>query len=357
MPSTFFITTSIMLLLGGIGGRLASLTLLPLPFMLGSLLVASFAAGFGGRFLPTGYVFPQRFRIAFIACIGLMIGARVTPELVSSLHQLGYSLAAISVFVGLALWINFQIFHRIGGMDRTTAFFAGAPGGLIESITLGEAANADIKQLVAQQFLRIIFVVAVVPIAISLYVGHPVGSAGGLAIGARTAVDVQDLALAALVIAAGLGIGHTLRLPAWQLTGPLLAAAALSFFGLASLNLPQWMINISQVVIGTSLGLRFTGLGKRMLLRSLGLSALSVGSMLAIGGIMALILHPLVDQPYDVLLITFAPGGVTEMGLIALSLHANPAFVTLHHIYRIALTVFVLGFGAKRFHRAPEQGF
>jgi len=34
---------------------------------------------------------------------------------------------------------------------------------------------------------------------------------------------------------------------------------------------------------------------------------------------------------------------VTEMALVALSLQANPAFVTLHHIYRILLTVVALG--------------
>ena len=52
-------------------------------------------------------------------------------------------------------------------------------------------------------------------------------------------------------------------------------------------------------------------------------------------------------QPFDVLLICFSPGGVTEMSMIALSLAANPAYVTLHHIYRIFLTVILMGFGAK----------
>jgi uncharacterized membrane protein AbrB (regulator of aidB expression) len=31
------------------------------------------------------------------------------------------------------------------------------------------------------------------------------------------------------------------------------------------------------------------------------------------------------------------------MALVALSLQANPAFVTIHHIYRIVLTVLTLG--------------
>jgi uncharacterized membrane protein AbrB (regulator of aidB expression) len=39
------------------------------------------------------------------------------------------------------------------------------------------------------------------------------------------------------------------------------------------------------------------------------------------------------------------------MALIALSLNANPAFVTLHHVYRIILTVFVLTWVARRVER------
>jgi uncharacterized protein len=48
------------------------------------------------------------------------------------------------------------------------------------------------------------------------------------------------------------------------------------------------------------------------------------------------------------LLISFSPGGVTEMALIALSLNANPAVVTLHHLYRIILTVVMLGVAKRR---------
>ena len=46
---------------------------------------------------------------------------------------------------------------------------------------------------------------------------------------------------------------------------------------------------------------------------------------------------------FDVLLVSFAPGGVTEMALVALSLSANPAVVTAHHIWRIILTVLEIG--------------
>jgi uncharacterized membrane protein AbrB (regulator of aidB expression) len=109
------------------------------------------------------------------------------------------------------------------------------------------------------------------------------------------------------------------------------------------------MLSASQIVIGTTLGTRFVGIRPAMLWRGAWLAVLSVGTMLLVGTAMALVLVPLTGEHFDVLLISFAPGGVTEMALIALSLNANPAFVTLHHIYRIVLTVLVIGRVAKRF--------
>ena len=73
--------------------------------------------------------------------------------------------------------------------------------------------------------------------------------------------------------------------------------------------------------------------------------------MLFVSAVFASALVPLTGQPFDVLLISFAPGGVTEMSLVALSLQANPAFVTLHHIIRILITVAGLMLTARSFKR------
>ncbi len=73
--------------------------------------------------------------------------------------------------------------------------------------------------------------------------------------------------------------------------------------------------------------------------------------MLILAALFAEILYVAVGEPFDVMLISFAPGGVTEMALIALSLQANPALVTLHHIWRILITVIGLGLSARWLRR------
>lgn len=323
---------------------------LPLPFLLGPLIVTAVIAVARPRPMPRDYAFPQWIRLIFITVIGVMIGAQVTPDLFADAPLLLISFAALGVFVLLAHGWNYAVFRHLGGYDRVTAFFASAPGGLYESIALGEEAGADLPRLMLQQFLRIIVVVSALPIGLSLWLGTPVGSAAGLSLAART-VPWADLPVIVLTGIAGYGIGRVLRMPAAQLTGPMAAAAAVSLSGLAPMGVPQWMVNEAQIVLGTALGMRFVGISPAMILRGAWMSVLSVGGMLVLAGIGALALRPVIGQDFDVLLISFAPGGVTEMALVALSLSANPAFVTLHHIFRILITVVALGLSAKWLRR------
>ncbi len=314
---------------------------LPLPYLLGPLCVTALIATLAQRALPPDYEFPQWLRMIFIAVIGLMIGAQVSPQLFENAGRLAASAAALIVFVLLAISFNYQVFRRLGGYDRATAFYSSTPGGLYESLAMGEEAGADMSRLILQQFLRVIVVVTVLPIGLSLLLGSPVGSAGGMTL-ARPSVPLEVLPVILALGGAGLLAGRVLRLPAGQLTGPMAVAAAVSLSGLAPLNIPQWLVNDAQIVIGTALGMRFTGLSRRLIVRGMGLSLVSVGGMLLLAGVFAILLVPLAGEGFDVMLISFAPGGVTEMALVALSLQANPAFVTIHHIFRILITVVLM---------------
>lgn len=343
MTRANILTTLALVLVGGAGGGIAHLLHTPLPFMLGSLVATALAAVLFTSKIPQGYVFPQKFRLIFLAVIGVMIGAQVSPDLIALLPAMLISFAGLIAFVILAHGGNYLIFRYIGGYDQPTAFYSATPGGLLESIAMGEAAGADIATLTMQQFLRIILVITLVPVGLSIWMGAPVGSAGGMMLAHASPSDFSHLHVVVLTAMAGLWLGHRLHLPAWQLTGPLFAAATVSATGLGILDLPNWMISVCQVVIGASLGMRLGGLHGNALLRGLGLGLVSVTLMLGLGLAFALGLMRLTDQPLDVLLVSFAPGGVTEMALVALSLNANPALVTAHHIWRIILTVIELG--------------
>ncbi len=342
------LVTIILIAISAVSGVVAEKIGLPLPYLLGPLCVTALIATALPTALPRGYEFPNWLRMIFIAVIGLMIGAQVTPDLFDNPGRLVLSALALVAFVILSIAYNFQVYRRIGGYDRATAFYSSTPGGLYESLAMGEEAGADMARLILQQFLRVIVVVTVLPIGLSLWIGAPVGSAGGMTL-ARPDVPLDVLPI--ILALGGLGIlaGRVLRLPAGQLTGPMAVAAITSLTGLMPLDIPQWLVNDAQIVIGTALGMRFTGLSRTLILRGLGLSALSVGGMLILAAGFAWCLAPVAREEFDTMLISFAPGGVTEMALVALSLQANPALVTLHHILRILITVIVLIASARHF--------
>ena len=339
-----------LIILGTLAGTAAKILGFPLPYLLGPLLSSCVVATALPRHLPEGYAFPPLLRLVFIAVIGLMVGAQVTPELFANASRLVLSFAALTLFVVLCVAYNFWVYHRVGRYDRVTAFYSSTPGGLFESLAMGEEAGGDVAKLTLQQFLRIILVVTILPFGLSLWLGEPVGSAGGMTL-AKPEVPWTDLPLVVLAGFAGSWAGHLLRLPAKQITGPMIMAAGLSLSGLLQIDIPQWLVDVAQIVVGTALGMRFTGLSRTLILRGAGLSLMSVGGMLMLAASFAFVLMPLTGEGFDVLLISFAPGGVTEMALVALSLQTNPAFVTLHHIMRILLTVLGLVLSSRGLRR------
>lgn len=344
MPT--IVLTSLLLCLStcaAFGARAAGL---PLPFLIGPLLVTGLLFTLTSHRLPSRYRFPARLRLVFITLIGVTIGAQITPELFAEPSRLAVSASALVVFIILAHAWGYLVMRKLGRYDRATAFYSAAPGGLFEAIAMGEEAGADPARLTLQQFLRIIVVVTLLPVGLSLWYGAPVGSSAGMSF-ASESVTIEDIIKAAAAGLIGLGLGHILRLPAKQITGPMGVAGLATATGLFHPDLPQWLIDTAQIVVGTALGTRFGGMSRQSLLQGVWLTFIAVGGMLVISAIFAVSLMTWLEMPFDVLLISFAPGGVTEMSLVALSLTANPAFVTLHHIARIVMTVIGLAIFAR----------
>ncbi|MEL6168708.1 MAG: AbrB family transcriptional regulator [Pseudomonadota bacterium] len=332
----------------GLAGGLAALALdAPLPFLLGSLIAT---AGFaiwrsirGGGTLD----FPQVLRKTFVAIIGVKIGASFSPEILGILPTLWLSMLGMVAFAALAQLIGYTLYRRVGGYDRTTALFAAAPGGLIEAVALGEAAGGDPRVLTIQHFTRIVLVVVSVPFLFFAWSGTTVGSAAGETLGEGPA-RVFDLTMIGVLAVAGLVLGGRLRMPAAHLLGPLLLSAIVHGTGLVTLQSPAWLLNTAQIVVGTGLGMMFAGAEPRLLARAVVLGGLTLGLMLGLAIAFAFGLAALTPLAVETLFVSFAPGGVTEMSLIALSLQTNPVIVTAHHVFRIVLTATALGVVARR---------
>ncbi len=332
---------AVTLCLGAVGGALAWWARLPLGFLLGSLVVVGVTAAAGWRPFGRAMLLPARLRFSFVPVIGVAIGGAFTPAVAQEALGWGPSLLALCVFVPTAHGIGYFIYRR-GGLARVDAFFGAVPGGLIESVQLGEEAGADVRLLTVLQFLRLILTIISVPMMFWALTGTPVGSASGAQmVGADAPLGLWEVAVLIAAGLVGVAMGRLLRLPGWIITGPILVSSLVHGLGWVEGVPPGWLVAVTQVVLGTGLGARFAGVDRGMLLRAgrlavgNGVAALTLAFGFAQG------LHLWVGEPVAAVFLAFAPGGLAEMSLIALSLQMSVIYVTAHHVARIVLAVTV----------------
>lgn len=335
------------LVIGGIGGLAAYLVHLPLGFLLGSMIVTAALAVTGVQPLGHQITLPAKLRFSFVPVIGVAIGGAFTPAVAGAILGWLPSLAALCLFVPLAHWMGYRI-YRWGGLDPMTALYGAVPGGLIESVQMGEEAGADVRLLTLLQFLRLIMTILTVPLIFLGLTGHSVGSASGAEmVGAEAALSLWEVALMLVAGAVGAVVAKALRFPGYIITGPILFSAVFHGLGWMKAIPPAWLIAATQVVLGTGLGARFVGADRGMLVRAGRLAMVNGVAALTLAFAFAGLVHWLAGEPLAAAFLAFAPGGLAEMSLIALSLNMSVIYVTAHHVARIILAVWLAKFAGR----------
>lgn len=319
------------ILVGTIGGAVFYLLNLPLPWMLGALFATMTASLANAPILG-----PARLRPAVVAVIGVLLGSRFTPEIIAGASAWTGTVAILMVYVIAVALIVVPFYRFAGRFDWVTAYFAGMPGGLSEMIEIGEASGAKPALIILAHSLRIVVTIALIAFWFRIVEGHAVGASMGAAEAPLTWLDALLLLASAIV---GSLIGRKLRFPAPTFLGPLLISAVLHLAGLTESAPPGILVNTAQVLLGTVLGCRFLGISARTVVPA---AALAIGATvltLSVAFGAGLAMGHLAGVAPEQALLALAPGGLTEMGLIALAIHADVAFVALHHVVRILFVI------------------
>lgn len=319
------------LVIGTAGGAVFYLLNLPLPWMLGALFATMAASIANAPILG-----PARLRPAVVAVIGVLLGSRFTPDIVAGASAWIGTVAVLMVYVVAVALVVVPFYRFVGRFDWVTSYFAGMPGGLSEMIEIGEANGAKPAPIILAHSLRIVVTIALIAFWFRIVEGHAVGSSMGAADAPLTWLDAL-LLLASAVL--GSLLGKWLRFPAPTFLGPLLVSAVLHLVGLTESAPPGLLVNTAQVLLGTVLGCRFLGISARTVLPA---AVLAIGATLltlALALCAGLAMGHLAGIAPDQALLALAPGGLTEMGLIALAIQADVAFVALHHVVRILFVI------------------
>lgn len=318
------------LALGGVSGAAADAIGVPLAWMLGPLVVIGTASVLGLRlsFHPWGR------RVGQIL-IGAAIGLYFTPpvaglvgELLPLMVMAAILLILASVGIGLVL-------ERIAHVDRATAYFASVPGGVVEMAILAQSFGGQPAPVALAQSMRILLVVATVPIAVSLSGVH------GDSVFSPIDLAFDPARLILLLLLAGLaGVAlDRLRLPNAFMLGAMAVAIVTALFELPLSSIPSPMVSFGQVLLGTALGLGFQRSHIHMLWRFVPLALIGTVLLMAIAAGLAWPLARLIDLDVATMVLALAPGGITEMGVTAKILGLGVPLVSAFHVVRIALVV------------------
>ncbi|TAG22378.1 MAG: AbrB family transcriptional regulator [Rhodobacterales bacterium] len=317
--------------IGAAGGGIFYVLGLPLPWMLGALFATMAASVANAPILG-----PSRLRPAVVAVIGVLLGSSFTPAIIAEASAWTGTVAILLVYVIAVALVVVPFYRFAGKFDWVTAYFAGMPGGLSEMIEIGEASGAKPAPIILAHSLRIVITIALIAFWFRIVEGHDVGASTVRAEMPLTGIDGLLLLGSAVI---GSVIGQKLKFPAPTFLGPLLVSAILHLAGTTESAPPGLLVNIAQVLLGTVLGCRFLGISPSTLIPAavlaLGATTLSLGLALLAG----LSMGHLAGISLDQALLALAPGGLTEMGLIALAIHADVAFVALHHVMRILFVI------------------
>lgn len=330
----------------GVGGLLVSLTGLPIGWMIGTLLTATILSIFYPQLvkLPKGHDGLSKYWLYMGQLIlGIELGRQVNSTVISVFHQNWLSVAVmlllsvvISLVTGLFLWKHSRL-------DMMTSFFATTPGGLSSIPGIAEEFGANTGVVSIVQTLRAFMVILIIPIVISVWFGHTVPA---LPVDIAVPFRLEQLGVTLLfVCVAGLGyrLAKIAKIPAPWLIGSMLGIALLNIFGTALSGYefvawwPKNLLIISQVLIGASIGSRFT---KEMFS---GLAKTLIASFISIAGLIlamfgcAYAVSRFTDITFLTSGLAFAPGGIAEMSTTALVLNGDATFVVAVQVLRVVL--------------------
>lgn len=336
------------------GGALFAWAEAPLAWMLGALIAVTMASLAGGR--PT---IPAPLRTMMVAVLGVMLGSAFTPDIAG--HIIAWSGAVLVLMGFLVVTMALAVtFFRFGvGMDRVTAYFSGAPGGITEMALAGEAHGADTRVITLMHATRILVIVAVIPFYFRVVEGIDVPTLPPDAVSLRDTPMFDGILMAGCAVL-GYPLAQRLRLPAAALIGPMLLSAGVHIAGWTAASPPIELIAAAQVVIGTALGARFAGVRLRRVWPYLLVGVGSALIMMIVSWLAAILFADWVGVSPMGLLLALVPGGLVEMGLIALSLGIDTAMVSTLHVLRIAMIMLAaplafIAFDRYALRRWPRQ--
>lgn len=318
---------------------------IPLPWFIGPLLATAIAT-----MLRAPTASQPLLRNAGQGTIGLALGLYFTPAVGSLVISLWWAIVVGVVWALLlgwlfGLWLQRSHGH-LPGVNRATTWFASAIGAASEMTLLAERSHARTDLVAAAHSLRVLIVAVLIPFALQL------SGVQGVDTTVLSARPFQPGGFVLLACAAAVGawaLDRLGRANPWFM-GPMVVAMAITLSGIELTGIPSWMSNTAQLVIGVSLGVRFTPAFVHTAPRWLGAVALGTVVMILASACLGWLLAHATGLHPATLLLGTAPGGIAEMAITAKVLQLGAPVVTVFQLCRLFAVLLLIDPLYRRFY-------
>ena len=300
---------------------------IPLAWMLGPMIVTSIAALAGLK-----VKMPKLALSSILIILGLHIGNYIDQNLFNQMINWVWTSFIMLIYIIVCILIVSKYLQKFSGYGEKASIFSAAPGALGPLMILAEHEKTDLSQVATSHLIRLIIIITVIPFIIVNNTGSE-----ELLLEKFDYMGQNHMHLILLIIASlfFIFIFDKIKIPAALLSGTLFASGLLQITDIASYKLPDASINFCLLILGASVGCRFAEKTIKEIANNSLHSIVATTILVILGLIAAYVATFFVDTNILTLILSFSPGGIYEVAVIAIAFDLDPDFVAFHHIIRL----------------------
>jgi len=307
---------------------------IPLAWFLGPMLITSIASLTGIKIKM-----PRLILSLVLIFLGLYIGNYIDKTLFSQIQQWALTSLIMLAYIILSVLLVSKYLQKFSNYDKKTSIFSAAPGALGPLMILAEDEKSDLSQVATSHLIRLIIIITVFPFVVNSFYNVEDARLIAEPIINQNIYHLIILIIFSIVL---ILIFDKLKIPAALLAGTLVASGFLQITEIAAYKLSPNVIDYCLLVLGSSIGCRFADKSFNEIARNALHSFVATFMLVALGFLAAYIAGLVIDKNFFTLLLSFCPGGIYEVAVIAIFFDLDPEFVAFHHIIRLLMILFIV---------------
>lgn len=312
-----------------------------LPFMFGPIIAALICV----KLFKMEVKWPSWISQLGLILLGVQIGSSFTQRVIGDIKDDWLTVVLISVLLLVIALIVSIFFKKIAKVNTETAILSVIPGALSQMLLMAEEdKNANIMVVSLTQTSRIIFVVILVPF-ISYFTSTSSGqksSQGAVQPDFTQAINLPNFLILVAAIAIVYFIMAKINFPTKQMLAPIVVLIAWNLITGITFTLDNYLIAAAQVMYMIRIGIQISKLVDQLKGRIAVAIAFQNIMLILVAFVMVCIIGYATHHPINDLFLGAAPGGMSQIILVAMETGADVAMISSYHIFRVFFILFLI---------------